>query len=390
LKKRYLFSEVNQFVLYDFITDYSHINENVFAYSNGYGDEKAIVLYNNKFEDTSGLIKFSCAAAAKENGKFKNFTISEILGVSGSDNKFVIYRDSCSNLEYIRHSNEIMNDGLKIQLGAFKYYVFIDFRQVVDNEYGHYAQLNSYLNGRGVPDIKTALKETFLQPILNSFREIVNNGFISFVEKSQKEKEKLDDAYDQYTDKLENLFRETLNFYNTDSKYDTILENSTQFFKNYLSVELKDKKFPALLINNFPSTLSIIGGLTVYSLGLLIDSDNPSLRSIALYDEMLLSKIIRETESKDKDPEKTVLLVKAVSTDIYWFDKLIKDANKALRFLFSNPAVSSYLKVNRYREILYFDKENFEQLITAYFTIFYIRSQSVKMLICVESVQCWI
>ena len=42
----------------------------------------------------------------------------------------------------------------------------MDFRIVNDNEHGQYAQLNAYLNGRGVPSIHNSIKELILSPIL--------------------------------------------------------------------------------------------------------------------------------------------------------------------------------------------------------------------------------
>ena len=50
-----------------------------------------------------------------------------------------------------------------------------------DNEWHQYAQLASYLNGRGVPNIDEAMKELFLQPIHHAFRECVNAGFFRWI-----------------------------------------------------------------------------------------------------------------------------------------------------------------------------------------------------------------
>ncbi len=69
LKKRYLFSDVERFVLYDFYTPAGCVNENVFAYSNILPKilnlredyERALVVYNNKYESTCGWIHTSVA-----------------------------------------------------------------------------------------------------------------------------------------------------------------------------------------------------------------------------------------------------------------------------------------------------------------------------------------
>ena len=56
LKKRYLFSGVENFVLYDVHAPEGHVNEDIFAYSNVHGDENALVVYNNRYADASGCI----------------------------------------------------------------------------------------------------------------------------------------------------------------------------------------------------------------------------------------------------------------------------------------------------------------------------------------------
>src|SRR5947207_1797095 len=77
-------------------------------------------------------------------------------------------------LEYIRSSNELIEQGLYAELGAYKCQVFLDFRQVRDDPLHQYAQITGFLAGRGVPSIEEALKELFLQPIHYPFKELVN------------------------------------------------------------------------------------------------------------------------------------------------------------------------------------------------------------------------
>ena len=47
-----LFAEARDFLLYDFFTDDGPVNEDVFAYSNRRGDERALVLYHNRYART--------------------------------------------------------------------------------------------------------------------------------------------------------------------------------------------------------------------------------------------------------------------------------------------------------------------------------------------------
>jgi hypothetical protein len=167
MKKRYLFSGVDNFLLYDFYAPEGYVNENVYAYSNRVGDEFGLVIYNNKFETARGWIGSSTAYAEKSGAGDKRRLTQKTLGqgleLQNQEDCYCIFKDQINDLEYIRSCREIHEKGLMAELGAFKYHVFLNFRQVQDNVWHHYAQLNSYLNGRGVPSIDDALKEIFLR-----------------------------------------------------------------------------------------------------------------------------------------------------------------------------------------------------------------------------------
>jgi hypothetical protein len=54
MKRRHLFAQVQNFLLYDFFAPEGYVNEDVFAYSNRSGDEQALVIYHNKFGSARG------------------------------------------------------------------------------------------------------------------------------------------------------------------------------------------------------------------------------------------------------------------------------------------------------------------------------------------------
>ncbi len=55
LHRRWLFAGVDDFLLYDVMTDDGHVNEDVFAYSNRVGRDRALIVYNNQYADAHGL-----------------------------------------------------------------------------------------------------------------------------------------------------------------------------------------------------------------------------------------------------------------------------------------------------------------------------------------------
>ncbi|MEW6717173.1 MAG: alpha-amylase family glycosyl hydrolase [Chloroflexota bacterium] len=151
LKKRELFADVERFTLYDFQTGGEQINEDVIAFSNQHNDEQALVIYHNKYADTRGWVH------TVSRGQPPN-TLAHQLHLQNDPQRFVIFRDQVTNLEYIRSQQELFRKGLYLELGAYSRHVFLDFRRVADPE-GKYALLTGILSGRGVPSITEALAE---------------------------------------------------------------------------------------------------------------------------------------------------------------------------------------------------------------------------------------
>ena len=182
MRRRHLFSDVAHFLLYDFFTPEGRVNENVFAYSNRSGNERALVVYNNKYDHARGWVRSSVAYSVKsgqsEDRTLVQKNLGEGLGLTAEDSFFSLFRDHVNGLEYIRSSRELCEKGLYVELGAFKYQVFVDFREVRDNEWHQYVRLEAYLKGRGVPSLDEAWREILLQPLHYAFRELFNPGLI--------------------------------------------------------------------------------------------------------------------------------------------------------------------------------------------------------------------
>jgi len=132
MKKRYLFANVDDFLFYDFFPTEGNVNENVFAYSNRFGNEYALVVYNNKFAEAKGWIQTSVQYASKTrtNGdtRLKQKNLGNALNLHSVENNYCIFQDEITGLEFIRKSNEIFKQGLYFELGAYKYFVALNFR----------------------------------------------------------------------------------------------------------------------------------------------------------------------------------------------------------------------------------------------------------------------
>jgi len=178
LHKRYLFAGVENFLLYDVYKPNGKVEENVFAYSNRVGNEAALIAYNNSFTEARGKIKLSAAFLDKAKEELTQQTLAQGLNLRADENSFVIFREVTSSNEFIRSAREMIQNGLDISLGAYKYAVYLDFRQVTDTPEGAYANLHERLRGRGVPSIEQAVRDIQLAPLYAAFRDMVNGESI--------------------------------------------------------------------------------------------------------------------------------------------------------------------------------------------------------------------
>ena len=101
-----LFAESSNFLLYDFFREDGSVDENVFAYSNRRGDQRALVLYNNRYATTRGTIDNSAAYADKQSGHLRQRRLKEGLDLHADPAVILAYRDSLTGLEYLRRCRQ--------------------------------------------------------------------------------------------------------------------------------------------------------------------------------------------------------------------------------------------------------------------------------------------
>jgi len=183
MKKRHIFSGSANFCLYDFFDPNGNVNENVFAYSNSAGEEKALIFYNNCYYRTSGWIRRGAVAIPQKDGTFKQDFLHEAFGLHGENRFFTILREQRSNLWYVRSSKDIAERGLFAALNGYETQVFLDIQEKEDvpdappgSWKSRWAVLNHELNGRGVRSLDEALLDIFLKEIYSPLREILSKS----------------------------------------------------------------------------------------------------------------------------------------------------------------------------------------------------------------------
>ncbi len=173
LKKRYIFAESANFVLYDFWTGFGTVNENVFAYSNRNGNERSVVLYNNSFTSTNGTIKISAADMDKGSGELRQRSLAEGLALPGEDNAIMAFYDHARQLHYLRRGSNLRNDGLSMDLRGYQYAVLLNWRDLRSTEEQPWDRLCDALNGQGVPDLHEALNKLRFQAVHAALRSLL-------------------------------------------------------------------------------------------------------------------------------------------------------------------------------------------------------------------------
>ncbi len=171
LKRRWLFAESGNFLLYDFYRPKGTVDENVFAYSNRGGDHRVLVVYHNRYASTHGTIDYSAASMDKGSGELRQRRLGEGLDFGGGAGRVLVFRDSLTGLEYLRRADDLASRGLTLDLQAYQCHVFVDW-QVRDStaEYP-WDRLCDELGGRGVPNLDEALVMMELRPVHDAVRD---------------------------------------------------------------------------------------------------------------------------------------------------------------------------------------------------------------------------
>jgi len=174
MKKRRLFSGAENFVLYDFQAG-GHVDENVFAYSNSHGEERALIVYHNRFASTSGRIRTSSLRSVKDGAggtRQVRTNLAEALGIRAKGRCYYRFRDYATGLEYLRHGPELAEQGLHVDLEAYQYHAFLDFAELWDDDYGNWGKLCASLAGRPVESLDDEFRQVRHARVIAEFSSL--------------------------------------------------------------------------------------------------------------------------------------------------------------------------------------------------------------------------
>lgn len=383
-KKRYLFSQVTDFELYDFIDPAGNCNENVFVFTNRSGNEIGLVIYNNSYSEAIGKINYSCEKSFGEEGRTSTTSIDKALNINPSYGHYYIFRDYVKQLEYIVSGIEISSSGFSFHLMGYQRKVLLDFREVYDVD-GRYKNLYQQLNGRGVDSIQKAIGEMNLAPFHNSLISFCTSIKFSklllaldYNNEGEVEIPKFDDelfiiinTLEQVTSKaiskddlLHSIQSDVLNI-NQFNRLLKELSTSARVPKwmNQFNVILHDK-------NDVEKRKNLCFLLLNKILFKILKSISDEKINNKIFDELLIWKPLLEIYGfvRFDDPGKYYELSKLLYNDNLDF----AESGEFLNRIADDELVNTFIQVNDYHGTKYFNKERIELLVIwiFYFSIY--------------------
>ena len=180
LRKRYLFANVDNFNIYDCYGPHG-VEESVYAFVNGSGNERTLVLVNNRYERIYGTISVS-APKLKKNGeerKMVRTNLAENLNLNFGSRNYCLMDCFSDGLTYIIPSINLF-DGFSFGLNGYEARVFWNIREVEDTD-GCIEALHKEYGERGIKDINKAIAMMRLKPVYNVLESLRDEKFLSLV-----------------------------------------------------------------------------------------------------------------------------------------------------------------------------------------------------------------
>ncbi|HEX8926595.1 MAG TPA: hypothetical protein VF786_12430, partial [Terriglobales bacterium] len=100
-------------------------------------------------------------------------TLADSFGLRGDGDQFVAYRDAYSGQEFLHASRDVIEKGLRFDLGAYQYRVLLDWRDLREDATHPWGDLCRELGGRGVPSLDEALRVHKLKPLHDALRHVL-------------------------------------------------------------------------------------------------------------------------------------------------------------------------------------------------------------------------
>ncbi len=347
MKLRHLFSGAENFALFDFHSDSGFVDENVFAYTNRTGSEKAIILYNNSYEETNGTIRNSSAVntGSSEQPHLVQRSLGESLDLDDSENTWYIFRDHSDGLEYLQRGNNLVHDGFHTHLNGYQSRALVNFRRVVDED-GSWSHLATQLGGAGASDMNLARRKEELSPALAEIRTSLTPKILASLEALPFEEDKESFLNPEWQKRIEQFKPGSVTRQDLETLVDA-LPGSRILQASYL----------ADLLLDLPGPWSDQGTVK------LKDCTLNTADSALILEEM--TDALTQWAGHSYVGWSTVWLAEILATEAEALKQMSEGETSWLGTVLQSPTVRKYLQVNQHQNVDYFNKEALDGLLTA-------------------------
>lgn len=386
LHQRRLFAGVENFNFYDFVTPAGNVDENVYAYSNREGSNSALIVYNNNYQETSGSINYSVRQTRRVHNekKIEQMPLSQALNLPAEVHAFLVFRDQITNLQHIRPMSEILQRGMHFKLRGYQYLVMMDFHLVYSDAFHDYQRLYSYIGNQGVPDIEKALNELLLQPVQEPFKTLIDHNYLGYLlDKYIAGQQKEPTDSDEIKSKTWSFLNGAAAILGKDVERAALVEHISQQLLACLEVlNLPERSFIAsskkakdFLVDTLkPITgsksrwMSLFAWAACNSLGQLEGKDDYESRSSTWMDEWQLSRtimeVLRAVGTPENEIQRLLLGTKVAVSQQDWYVRSRKQTMpEIVHTWLSDSEIQNFLRVNRYQEVLWYNRESFEDFL---------------------------
>lgn len=373
-RRRYLFSNVDHFNLYDCYNN-GNVEESVFAYVNGSGNERTLVLYNNRYERVWGNIKVSCEKLRKKGDEKSTVRVhlAENLGLSFKGRKYAIMECFSDGLTYIRPSMKLYEEGLNFALNGYESKVYWNIREVEDTD-GSYEILWKEYGERGHRNLRIAILMIRLKNLFTLYEPL-------------RSRKLLDGLAELTAGKGSTIGERTLLLQLAEiySKLPEIYENLDDVAKDILGdlddVDAKKmvgdvkmlshlfKKETADAFNSWAGFEKSLPLMMAISLALKpFTTGDTILEAMEKADNLPLSFFFEEEEKKlglDENNARLICHAAAIFLNARnMVDKKdLDDSSSILAKLFKDEGIRDFAGLNEYEEITWYNKEKVQMII---------------------------
>ena len=375
LKKRYLFSGVDYFQLFDLYRD-GAIQQSAFCYVNGTERERVLVLYNNQYEAVQGWIKTSAPKVQKAGEEKKTTTLSlaESLALTVGGRRYLIYDSFNEGLTYMKPSLKVYDEGFFVHLKGFETKVILNIREVEDVD-GTYLALYEQLGESGIENLDQEILALRLKPVYKAMEQLHSENFFKQIRlmvngKATSKTERkliltLAEAYTHLTAVVENLHpaaKKSLPAIPKDIPPALMLSEIQRWTSLF-----KDEKTRLFLHSSaILDELEAVIAAALFIKPFLSDGATIS-EAMQTTDTLLLSRFFSKelcSAGFSYDAARQACHAAAIlASAANMINNELENPKEILALLLEDPHLRSYAQVNEYQQVIWYTKEAMQEII---------------------------